>query len=91
MKMKQLIVQSIEDSTKSINDCLEVGIEPNERIPSNLPEASSSTVDEWGSCYVDCVIKDLSSSAHSSVVQGHVEVQQSPGQWCADEKSVRLM
>ena len=46
MRMKQLIVQSIEDSTKSINDCLEVGIEPNEQIPSNLPKASSSTVDE---------------------------------------------
>ena len=27
------------------------------------------------SCYAGCVIKVLSSSAHSSVVQGHIEVQ----------------
>ena len=25
-------------------------------------------------CYAGCIIKDLSSSAHSSIVQGHVEV-----------------
>ena len=40
-------------------------------------------------CYAGCIVKDLSSSAHSGVVQGHVEVQQALGWWCEDERLVR--
>ena len=49
---------------------------------------------EWCStkywvCYTGCIIKDLSSSAHSSVVWEHIEVQRALGWWCEDERLVR--
>ena len=38
------------------------------------PSFDRETKPDTSDCYAGCIIKDLSSSAHSSVVQGHIEV-----------------